>query len=166
MLTKRIGTGVIATALKRGIAKDEDVRVSIESMLTLNRAPCEAMLGFNVHGCTDVTGFGLLGHAREMAIASKVTIEIDSSAVRFLPGAVDYARQGAIPGGLKNNREFVSGSVEGQSEFDELLYDPQTSGGLLVSLSEADAASFEKSFAGAYRVGRVTEQGRKPIRIL
>jgi len=165
VLTKRIGTGVISTALKRGIAKDEDVQASIESMLTLNRAACEAMLGFHVHGCTDVTGFGLLGHAREMAIASKVTIEIDSRAVQFLPGAVDYARQGAIPGGLRNNREFISASVEGQSEFDELMYDPQTSGGLLISLAEADAASFEKSFAGAYRVGRVTEQGRKPIRI-
>ncbi len=165
VLTKRIGTGVISTALKRGIAKDEDVQASIESMLTLNRAACEAMLGFNVHGCTDVTGFGLLGHAREMAIASNVTIEIDSKAVQFLPGAVDYARQGAIPAGLRNNREFVSAGVEGQSEFDELLYDPQTSGGLLISLPEADAAAFEKSFARAYRVGRVTEQGRKPIRI-
>jgi selenide,water dikinase len=135
-------------------------------MLTLNRQACEAMLRFDVHGCTDVTGFGLLGHAREMAIASKVTIEIDSNAVQFLPGAVDYARQGAIPGGLNNNREFVAASVEGQSKFDELLYDPQTSGGLLISLAEADAAGFEKSFTGAYRVGRVTGEGRKPIRIL
>jgi selenide, water dikinase len=166
VLTKRIGTGVISTALKRGIAKDEDVQAAIESMLTLNRKACEAMLQFDVHGCTDVTGFGLLGHAREMAIASKVTIEIDSSAVQFLPGAVDYARQGAIPGGLKNNREFVAASVEGQSEFDDLLYDPQTSGGLLISLAEADAGGFERSFAGAYRVGRVTAEGRKPIRIL
>jgi selenide, water dikinase len=166
MLTKRIGTGVISTALKRGIAKDRDVQAATESMLTLNRRACEAMLKFEVHGCTDVTGFGLLGHAREMAIASKVTIEIDSKAVRFLPGAVDYARQGAIPGGLKNNREFVSASVEGQSEFDELLYDPQTSGGLLISLAEADAASFEKSFDGVYRVGQVKAQGKRPIRIL
>jgi selenide, water dikinase len=166
VLTKRIGTGVISTALKRGIAKDEDVQAAIESMLTLNRKACEAMLQFDVHGCTDVTGFGLLGHAREMAIASKVTIEIDSSAVQFLAGAVDYARQGCIPGGLKNNRDFVAASVEGKSEFDELLYDPQTSGGLLISLAEADAAGFERSFAGAYRVGRVTAEGRKPIRIL
>jgi len=166
VLTKRIGTGVISTALKRGIARDEDVHAAIESMLTLNRAACEAMLRFDVHGCTDVTGFGLLGHAREMAIASKVTIEIESGNVRFLPGALDYARQGAIPGGLNNNRDFVSASVEGQSEFDELLYDPQTSGGLLISLPEADAAALEKSFDGAYRVGRVIGQGRKAIRIL
>ncbi len=166
VLTKRVGTGVIATALKRGIAKDPDVQAAIESMLTLNRRACEAMLRFDVHGCTDVTGFGLLGHAREMAMASKVTIEIESGNVQFLPGAVDYARQGAIPGGLKNNREFASASVEGQSEFDELLYDPQTSGGLLISLPEGDAAAFEKLFEGAYRVGRVTEQGNKAIRIL
>jgi selenide,water dikinase len=166
VMTKQIGTGVIATALKRGIAKDSDVAAAIESMLTLNRRACEAMLRFDVHGCTDVTGFGLLGHAREMAIASKVTIEIDSASVQFLPGAVDYARQGAIPGGLKNNREFASVNVEGQSEFDQLLYDPQTSGGLLISLAEGDAEAFEKSFAGAYRVGRVRELGKKPIRIL
>jgi selenide,water dikinase len=166
VLTKRIGTGVISTALKRGIARDQDVQAAIDSMLTLNRRACEAMLQFDVHGCTDVTGFGLLGHAREMAIASKVTIEIESGKVQFLPGAVDYARQGAIPGGLKNNRDFASVSVEGQSEFDELLYDPQTSGGLLISLPESDAAAFERSFTGAYRIGRVTEQERKSIRIL
>jgi len=166
VMTKRIGTGVIATALKRGIAKDQDVQAAIESMLTLNRRACEAMLRFDVHGCTDVTGFGLLGHAREMAIASKVTIEIESGSVQVLPGAVDYARQGAIPGGLKNNRDFASVSVEGQSEFDELLYDPQTSGGLLISLAEGDAEALEKLFAGAYRVGRVREQGSKAIKIL
>jgi len=166
VFTKRIGTGVISTALKRGIAKDEDVNAAIESMLTLNRRVCEAMLRFDVHGCTDVTGFGLLGHAREMAVASNVTIEIESGNVQFLPGAVDYARQGAIPGGLKNNRDFASVSVEGQSEFDDLLYDPQTSGGLLISLPEADAVALEKSFAGAYRIGRVTERGSKAIRIL
>ena len=70
------------------------------------------MLRFDVHGCTDVTGFGLIGHAREMALASGVTLEIDVDAVRFLPGALEYARQGAIPGGLKNNREFASCAVE------------------------------------------------------
>jgi selenide, water dikinase len=165
VLTKRIGTGVISTALKRGIAKDGDVDASIESMLTLNRKACEAMLECDVHGCTDVTGFGLIGHAREMALASGVTIEIDPSALRFLPGAVEYARQGAIPGGLKNNREFAASCVEGQSDVDELLYDPQTSGGLLISLPEADAARLEKIFPAAYRMGRVVEKGVKPIRL-
>jgi selenide, water dikinase len=166
LLTKRIGTGVIATALKQGIAQESDVQAAIESMLTLNRRACEAMLVFDVHGCTDVTGFGLIGHAREMALASQVTIEIDSRAVRFLPGAVEYARRGAIPGGLKNNREFAASCVEGQSDVDDLLYDPQTSGGLLISLPQADAARLETGFSDAYLVGRVVERHDKPIRVL
>jgi selenide,water dikinase len=166
VLTKRIGTGVISTALKRGIAKESDVEASIESMLTLNRRACEAMLAFDVHGCTDVTGFGLIGHAREMALASKVTIEIDPGAVRLLPGAADYARQGAIPAGLKNNREFASSCVEGQAELDDLLYDPQTSGGLLISLPEVQAAALERAYREAYRIGRVMEKGSKPIRLV
>src|SRR5271155_1455857 len=91
VFTKRIGTGVISTALKRGIAREADVEASIQSMLTLNRRACEAMLAFDVHGCTDVTGFGLIGHAREMALASKVTLEIDPRAIQFLPGAIEYA---------------------------------------------------------------------------
>ena len=166
LLTKRIGTGVISTALKRGIANDSDVRASVESMLTLNRRACETMLEFETHGCTDVTGFGLIGHALEMARASKVTLEIDPRSVQFLPGALDYARQGAIPGGLKNNREFASPCVEGQSEFEDLLYDPQTSGGLLIALAERDLAAFEARFPSAYRIGRVTERGGQPIRLL
>src|SRR5579863_8443917 len=88
VFTKRIGTGVISTALKRGIADPADVAASVESMTTLNRAACEAMLNYDVHGCTDVTGFGLIGHSREMALGSNVTIEIDVDAVRFLPGAI------------------------------------------------------------------------------
>ena len=166
MFTKRIGTGVIATALKRGIARDEDVEASIQSMLTLNRSACEAMLAFDVHGCTDVTGFGLIGHAREMALASNVTIEIDAAAVEFLPGAVEYARAGAIPGGLKNNRDFASECVEGQSEFDDLLYDPQTSGGLLIAMPEGEALEFARSFKNANRIGRVLERAGKPIRLV
>ncbi len=172
LFTKQIGTGVVATALKRGIARDADVQASIESMLTLNRGACEAMLAFDVHGCTDITGFGLIGHAREMALASKVTLEIDPRSVRFLPGALEYARQGAIPGGLKNNRAFASPCVqagpEGRSsdEVDDLLYDPQTSGGLLIALPEADAAALERQFPAAYRIGRVIEETGKQIHLL
>jgi selenide, water dikinase len=166
VFTKRLGTGVISTALKQGIAKDADVEAAAQSMLQLNREACEAMLAFDVHGCTDVTGFGLIGHSREMALASKVTMEIDARAVQFLPGAVEYARQGAIPGGLKNNREFASSGVEGSSEFDDLLYDPQTSGGLLIALPERDAALLEAQLPTAYRIGRVAEKQSKPIRLL
>ncbi len=166
MFTKRIGTGVISTALKRGIADAAHVEGAIASMLALNKAACEAMLRFEAHGCTDITGFGLIGHGREMALASGVTLEIEARRVRFLPGAVDYARQGAIPGGLKNNREFASCDVEGSSEVDDLLYDPQTSGGLLVSMAERDAAAFEAAYPEAYRIGTVVERGGKAIRIV
>ncbi len=166
VFTKRIGTGVIGTALKRGIADPAHVDAMIASMLALNRAACEAMLQVEAHGCTDVTGFGLLGHAREMALASNVTLEIQAAAVRFLSGAVEYARQGAIPAGLTNNREFVSPCVEGSSEFDDLLYDPQTSGGLLISLPEREVAELERAFPDAYRIGSVRERSEKPLRIL
>jgi selenide,water dikinase len=166
VFTKRLGTGVISTALKRGIAKPEDVEASIASMLTLNRRACEEMLRFDVHGCTDVTGFGLIGHAREMALASHVTLEIVVDQLGFLPGALEYARQGAVPGGLKNNREFASCAVETlrelPREIEDLLYDPQTSGGLLIALPEADAAQLE----GAYRVGRVLARQEKPIHLI
>jgi selenide,water dikinase len=170
VFTKRIGTGVITTALKREIAKESDVQAAIDSMLTLNRRACEAMLAYDVHGCTDVTGFGLIGHAREMALGSGVTVEIDIAAVQFLPGALDYARQGALPGGLKNNREFASCAVEVTreipAEVENLLYDPQTSGGLLISLPEADAEQLERALPEAYRVGRVLPKGAKPIRLV
>ena len=170
VFTKRIGTGVISTALKRGIAKESDVAASIEQMMTLNRRACEEMVRFDVHGCTDITGFGFIGHAREVANASGVTLEIDTSAMRFLPGALDYARAGAIPAGLKNNREFASCAVavkrELASEVEALLYDPQTSGGLLVSLPEADAAALERALPDAYLVGRAVCKREKPIELI
>jgi len=170
VFTKRIGTGVIATALKRGLARQEDVDAAIASMLTLNRAACEAMLAFDVHGCTDITGFGLLGHAREVAAASGVTLEIDPGQVRWLPGALEYARQGAIPGGLRNNQDFVSCAVEKTRdlapEVEQLLYDPQTSGGLLLTLPESDAAALERIYPEAYRIGRVTARGASPLRLV
>jgi selenide,water dikinase len=166
MFTKSIGTGVVSTALKRGIAREEDVAASIASMLTLNRAAAEEMLRGEVHGCTDVTGFGLIGHAREMALASGVTLEIETAHLRFLPGAIKYARAGAVPGGLNNNRSFASCAVEMAAgiaaEIEALLYDPQTSGGLLFTVPEPAAARLTLAFP----VGRVIERGAHPIRIL
>jgi selenide,water dikinase len=165
VLTKALGTGVITTALKRGIARDGDIAAAVESMLTLNRAACERMLALDVHGCTDVTGFGLIGHAREMALASQVTIAIETAAAPFLPGALEYARAGAQPGGLKNNREYASCAVETAAplapEVEALLYDPQTSGGLLIALPEADAAAI----GIGRRIGRVLPRGEKPIQL-
>ena len=166
VFTKAIGTGVIGTALKRGTARESDVAAAVESMLKLNRAACEEMLAYEVHGCTDITGFGLIGHAREMAVASKVTIEIAVEQVRLLPGALEYARAGAQPAGLKNNREFAECAVdvsrEMPPELEALMYDPQTSGGLLYTLPEAEAARLTR----AYRIGRVLPRGEKPIRLV
>jgi selenide,water dikinase len=166
MFTKKIGTGVISTALKKGIAKQQHVDRAMAQMLTLNRAAAEAIENLDVHGLTDVTGFGLFGHAREMAIGSKVTLEIDSALVRFLDGAVEYAQAGAFSGGLGNNREFVASCVEGFSPFDDLFYDPQTSGGLLIALPEKDALELERNFPAAYRIGKVFERQKKPLRII
>ncbi len=170
VFTKRLGTGVIGTALKRGLAAPGHVAESVRQMLALNRRAAEEMLRLGAHGCTDVTGFGLIGHAREMALASGVTLEIEAGLVEFLPGAVEYARLGAIPGGLKNNREFASCVVETARELpreiEDLLYDPQTSGGLLISMPEDGAARLEQAIEGAYRIGRVLERGAKAIRLI
>jgi selenide,water dikinase len=170
VFTKALGTGVIGTALKRGQAQPADLAAATASMLRLNRAACEAMLQFDVHGCTDITGFGLIGHAREMAVASGVTLEIEVGAVPILPGALEAARAGAIPGGLRNNREFAACAVGGAEAVDaallDLLYDPQTSGGLLISLPESDAAQLLRVLPGAARIGRVLARDNKPIRLV
>lgn len=169
VFTKRIGTGVISSALKKGIADPIHIDRSIEQMLTLNRAVCDAMSQFEVHACTDVTGFGLLGHAREMALASNVTLQIDASSVRFLPGAIDYVRRGALSGGLHNNRDFVASCVqmaEGVPEdVQSLLYDPQTSGGLLLSMPKGDADRLMQERPEAYIIGRVRNYETKPIEV-
>lgn len=167
VFTKRIGTGVISSALKKEISDPAHVKAAIEQMLTLNRDVANALSDCAVHACTDVTGFGLLGHAREMALAGNVTLEIHAHTLRFLPGAVEYSKAGAHSGGLNNNRDFVSSCVAMPNqiapELEALLYDPQTSGGLLVSLSEQDADSFLNLRPEAYTIGRVTSRGPKPL---
>lgn len=169
LFTKRIGTGIISTALKKGIAAEDHINQSINQMLTLNRGICDAMLELDVHSCTDVSGFGLLGHAREMALASNVTLEIIASAVRFLPGAIEYSQTGAHSGGLNNNRDFVESCVsmppEIPAEIQALLYDPQTSGGLLLSLAEDQAKQLLEQRPEAYVIGCVTERQTKPIEV-
>lgn len=170
VFTKRIGTGVISTALKKGIVEPDHMAVSIAQMLVLNREMSDALCALEVHGCTDVTGFGLLGHAREMAIASNITLEISASAVRFLPGAVEYSKQGAHSGGLHNNREFVESCVSMPpgipEEIQALLYDPQTSGGLLVTLNGDDTRKLLEMRPEAYVIGRVKERSVKPIEVV
>ena len=170
VFTKAIGTGVIGTALKRGIASEESVAAATASMLRLNKDACEAMLACDVHGCTDITGFGLVGHAREMALASSVTLEITALAVPMLPGALAAVEAGAVPGGLRNNRDFAECSVVADGAIPEalltLLYDPQTSGGLLISMPEADAAALCSGLEGAVRIGRVLEKQKGAIRLV
>ncbi len=144
VLTKRIGTGIISTALKRNRASEATVNAAIESMCMLNRAASEVAQEFAVHSATDITGFGLLGHAREMAVASEVSLVIDSRQVEFLPEALDYSCEGYLPGGLKNNRNFLGDCVSFADGIPEgvrnLLYDPQTSGGLLLAVGAQDAS--------------------------
>lgn len=170
ILTKPLGTGVISTALKKGLARQEHVDASVAGMLELNQRACEAMEGLQVHGCTDVTGFGLLGHAREVALASGVTLVIEAARVPLLAGALEYARLGAVPGGLKNNREFVGGCVEVRSavaaELESLLYDPQTSGGLLISVAAGDAGALAGRLEKAAVIGRVLARQGAPIHIV
>jgi selenide,water dikinase len=180
LLTKRLGTGVISTALKRQIAEKAWADAAVDSMRQLNRQACEtasrmsAETGNFVHGATDITGFGLLGHAREMALASNVTIEMDHTRIDPLPGALESIRAGAVPAGLKNNKEFASCSVSlGSSvspEIETLLYDPQTSGGLLIAIAAANSAALESALRAAgipaRTIGRVLPRGEHPIQII
>ena len=151
LLTKRLGTGIISTALKKGQASKPAVDAARESMCALNRAASEVALQFDVHSATDVTGFGLLGHAREMAMGSKVSLVMDSTKIEFLPEAEVYSRGGFLPGGLRRNMDFIGGCVEFASRVPEevrnLLFDPQTSGGLLFSVAAQDAPKLLEALA-------------------
>lgn len=142
VLTKPIGTGVLTTALKGRILTDRDNEIleATEWMAALNRVASESMKEFGVQGCTDITGFGLAGHALEMAVASNVTLEIVTSKIPLLPGAYQYASLGMIPAGAYANRDYVACSVDISQNVDpilaDLIMDPQTSGGLLISVPD------------------------------
>ncbi|HYK20335.1 MAG TPA: selenide, water dikinase SelD, partial [Pyrinomonadaceae bacterium] len=143
ILTKPIGTGVISTGIKNGKAEDAVVTASVETMLTPGKYAAEAMRQFEVKGATDVTGFALLGHAWEMARASKLTMEIEAPAVPLLEGALELAAAGMITSGDKTNREYVGADVEIAESIDKnlvkLLFDPQTAGGMLIAIAEGTA---------------------------
>jgi len=138
ILTKPLGVALVATALKAQAAKEEDARAAVKSMLRLNRKAAQAMQEVGVHACTDITGFALLGHAWEIAKRSKVGLKISESSLPLLPGALDYAARGFIPGGLVRNRHYILENdravlPEGLSEeMIDLLFCPETSGGLLI----------------------------------
>ncbi|MFL6417003.1 MAG: selenide, water dikinase SelD [Bryobacteraceae bacterium] len=169
ILTKPIGTGVITTALKQGKAKDEWVETAVRSMTTLNRSAVEVIArgNFDVHGMTDVTGFGLIGHGREMALGSNVTLQIRAESVPAMDGALQAIGLGAVPGGLLSNREFAECLVTEApgaripEDLRTLLFDPQTSGGLLIAVASGQAPSLERELKGqglrAETIGTVTE---------
>ena len=145
ILTKPLGTGIISTAIKGGVAGGGAVARITKSMSALNRRACELMQDVGVNAGTDVTGFGLLGHAAEMIEGSDVGMVIDAAAVPFFPEAEGLAEMGMVPGGLYRNRDFRKGMVEiaqGVSQFlADILFDPQTSGGLLISVAPEKAAT-------------------------
>ena len=184
LLTKALGTGVLSTALKKDAAAPGDLKAAVGSMSELNRAAMEGLLDLQdgagaadpIHAVTDVTGFGLLGHAREMAVGDRgrgieaVSLQLDHTAIRYLPGARQAARAGFLPGGLKNNREFLAACVgfaeTVPQEFRDLLMDPQTSGGLLVAI-EAEFGNdalgvLERHGVHARRIGVAIPKG-KPL---
>jgi selenide,water dikinase len=141
ILTKPLGIGVITTAIKRGLATDEQIKAAVEVMATLNRDAADAMVEVGAESATDVTGFGLLGHLSEMLEGSGVAAEVDVSGLRFLDGAIDLAQRGAIAGGTKRNHTWLAERVDwGELGLIEqyLLADAQTSGGLLIATTRPD----------------------------
>ena len=171
VLTKPIGVGVLATALKEDELSPEGVAIITELMATLNRAASEAMLDAQATAATDVTGFGLIGHASELADASGVTLEIAVLDVPLVEGALSAIEKGLAPGGLFSNQHYYSAFVESRTRADgrtvELMYDPQTSGGLLVTLPESSLGAFDRALSasgGESRViGRVVDRGDRAV---
>ena len=144
LLTKALGTGVISTAIKKGVAKQSWIDAAVASMTMLNKTAAEIVINrqrsaTDVNAMTDVTGFGLIGHAREMALASSVALHLYASRIPMLEGALDCVRAGHIPGGLNANRDFAECVVEYEDgipdDLKTLLFDPQTAGGLLISIA-------------------------------
>lgn len=162
ILTKALGTGVITTALKQDKAASEWVEGAVRSMTTSNRLASEIAIDpqYEVHAMTDVTGFGLMGHAREMAFASSASLKIDVHAVPVMAGARDCIGFGSIPGGLVSNREFAEcvvlyESVDLPSDLVQLMYDPQTSGGLLIAVAQKSAEPLAERLRSANCFGAI-----------
>lgn len=165
LLTKPIGTGVITTAIKRGVGAPEHLEAAVTSMLLLNKVAAEAAQQVEVHGATDITGFGLVGHADELARNSGVGLRIDAAALPLLPGAAEYAAAGVVPGGLTRNQNFCeqdravryTGIIDPARKL--LLFDPQTSGGLLIALPPTAAAELQARYAAVgqacWQIGEV-----------
>jgi selenide,water dikinase len=175
IFTKALGTGVISTAIKKGKAEAAWIDAAVQSMTTLNKGAAEAIQKgkFQVHAMTDVTGFGLIGHAREMALASDVSMRLHAGQIPLLAGAIECVRDGYIPGGLVNNRDFAECLVEYgdavNAEVRTMLFDPQTAGGLLISVAAEDGAPLLESLdiagVSAVQIGEVMPRTRPLIAI-
>jgi selenide,water dikinase len=169
ILTKPIGTGAINTAVKKGLASARAEAAALKAMTTSAAAASKAMIEAGARACTDITGFGLLGHAFEMAKASNVTLEIEAAAVPLLPDVLELISQGMLTRGDKNNRVYVGDAVRIAggitSEMQSALFDPQTAGGLLIGLAERNAASFLEDVPDAVIIGRVVERGEYLIEV-
>lgn len=160
VLTKPLGTGILTTALKAEMLEEKDYQALIKSMTKLNNID---LSGIEVHACTDVTGFSLMGHGREMADGANVTIEIFAERVPQFDAALNFARMGMIPAGAYRNREFLKDKVvcdEMPLELTDVLFDPQTSGGLLIALPETEAAKIDAPI-----IGQVLPRGEKSIHV-
>ena len=173
LLTKSLGTGVISTAIKKGKADAAWIDAAVKSMTTLNKRAAEVITGgnFHVNSMTDITGFGLIGHLREMLLASEVSASISAARVPLLEGAIECVRAGHIPGGLKNNRDFAECLVEYDQDVPDdlraLLFDPQTAGGLLISTPDGTALARALNDAGvpAVKIGEVEASTKPRIRV-
>ena len=168
VLTKPLGNGILATAAKRDLISQDDFLPAIKHMTHLNKYARDAAVGLRVHACTDVTGFGFLGHASEMALASGCSLEIYADKIPLLEGAYSLAKQGIVPGGAERNEAFLSKKISFADSVSRplraILYDPQTSGGLLFSLPKEDADLLLKKI-DALIVGRVCSRGNYTIRV-
>jgi selenide,water dikinase len=167
ILTKPLGTGIISTAIKKEKASEEQINTVVESMSALNKAAADAMNGLDIHAVTDVTGFGLLGHLREMCLASDVSAEINFRNLDFLKGVRELAEAGVVPGGTKRNLDFVKDAVifdKKLSEVEQLLTaDAQTSGGLLIAMPENSVSDYINNMDPDYfykpvQIGMITNK--------
>ncbi len=175
ILTKPLGIGIISTAIKGGLASEEIIETATRLMATLNRQAADVMKAYPVHACTDVTGFGLLGHLTEMVMNSDYDLRIYADNIPILPEALDYAGMGLVPAGAYSNREFYGPRVEIASSVDPLiqdvLFDPQTSGGLLISVDEQTAKGLltalkEKGVQEATLIGEVVSGSKHKIEVI
>ena len=170
ILTKAIGTGAINTAVKRGIASPEVEEAAIRTMRGSARQASRVMQELGVNACTDITGFGLLGHVYEMATASSVTVTIDSTTVSLLPNVLELISQGMLTRGDKNNRSYVGETVvfsdSVSSIMQSALFDPQTAGGLLISIPSEKSRAFLEGVPGSHVIGTVSSRGRHLVEVI